>query len=760
MDKTIDTPSREIDLGNIPVHLRTALRRALEFEARAPAPRSAEEAEQCEEQLRVIADEFFGALLTPVLQRAVCSAAVGDAASALVRHLPRRMRSDGLETVNVRTSRGTTVPVTTPYYREKHARRAKRRPGLYPALVVLGIYDRCTPKLASDASRAVAMHSSLAEAQAQLRSEGIALDIKTLRSTAYRYAARARAAQQSAACGLLDRVTGKRVVVSLDGGRVRVRRKKRGPKTKKGRNRFHTDWKEPKLLILYVVGDDGRPSQTWAPIIDGTLRGPEAVFALLLSYARQIGLNAADKVLFIADGAPWIWRRLQRLIAALGLSPTQVLGLIDFYHAAKQLSDAVKLRRWSATQRTRWLNRTRGLLKRARVDEVITALRELCRGRTAGKIRTHLNYFLKNRHRFAYTTMVGLGLPRGSGAVESAIRRVINLRIKGASIYWLPESVDAILLRVRLFFVEEFLPYSWAFLPADASLQCSFRGDSNQASAYPRRSGGQPSLETAPNTVGLSPSGALPSGHSRGVLVRFHGQGDRPVMAVTTGFQGRRFDVPEARTGVPRIDLPSPAPCAAADAVFADAKAFLSSNEARQMSESELERELHRRGQKLVRKLLQGHHDQRSPGQAAGPAEDASGVECSARREHDSHAETTSGNDAGCGSGLRAARSRRPASARCRAEPAAGALLGRYAPPRDHRDRFAGTTAYALEATVVLDIIHVAAAMRRAVLVASSLKACRHSARDRMGVDRRTVTLGCSCDGPQAATGRRRIDAY
>ena len=90
MDKSaIDTPSREVDLRNIPVHLRTALRRALEFEARAPAPRSAEEAEQCEEQLRAIADEFFGALLTPVLQRAVRSAAVGDAASALVRHLPR-----------------------------------------------------------------------------------------------------------------------------------------------------------------------------------------------------------------------------------------------------------------------------------------------------------------------------------------------------------------------------------------------------------------------------------------------------------------------------------------------------------------------------------------------------------------------------------------------------------------------------------------------------------------------------------------------
>ena len=78
--------------------------------------------------------------------------------------------------------------------------------GLYPALVVLGIYDRCTPKLASDASRAVPMLSSLAEAQAQLRSEGIALDIKTLRSTAYRYAARARAPPASFSFLMLEQL--------------------------------------------------------------------------------------------------------------------------------------------------------------------------------------------------------------------------------------------------------------------------------------------------------------------------------------------------------------------------------------------------------------------------------------------------------------------------------------------------------------------------------------------------------------------------
>ena len=87
-------------------------------------------------------------------------------------------------------------------------------------------------------------------------------------------------------------------------------------------------------------------------------------------------------------------------------------------------------------------------------------------------------------------------------------------------------------------------------------------------------------------------------------------------MAVATGFEGRTVDVQEPRTGVRRIEVPD----TAADAVFADAKAFLSSSEARQMSESELERELHWRGQELVRKLLQEHHDQRSPGETAGPA--------------------------------------------------------------------------------------------------------------------------------------------
>ena len=97
------------------------------------------------------------------------------------------------------------------------------------------------------------------------------------------------------------------------------------------------------------------------------------------------------------------------------------------------------------------------------------------------------------------------------------------------------------------------------------------------------------------------------------------------------------------RAVTPRAAPPDPAPYAAAEVAFAEAKAYLSSREAQQMSESDLERELHRRGQELMRKLLQGHLDQRSPGEAAGPVEGADGVERSERRVHERHLETIFG---------------------------------------------------------------------------------------------------------------------
>ena len=52
------------------------------------------------------------------------------------------------------------------------------------------------------------------------------------------------------------------------------------------------------------------------PVIDATLKGPDAVFALLHTYWQRLEITQADHVLFIADGAPWIWKRVPLLVQA------------------------------------------------------------------------------------------------------------------------------------------------------------------------------------------------------------------------------------------------------------------------------------------------------------------------------------------------------------------------------------------------------------------------------------------------------------
>jgi hypothetical protein len=126
------------------------------------------------------------------------------------------------------------------------------------------------------------------------------------------------------------------------------------------------------VLIVYVVDAEGQRESRFAPFIDATLKGPDAVFALLRSYLQRLGITQADQVLFIADGAPWIWKRVPLLVQALGLAAQQVHELLDFYHAVQHLGQVVALRKdWSAKARTRWRTHQRHLLLRGEVEQVI-----------------------------------------------------------------------------------------------------------------------------------------------------------------------------------------------------------------------------------------------------------------------------------------------------------------------------------------------------------------------------------------------------
>ena len=126
--------------------------------------------------------------------------------------------------------------------------------------------------------------SSFEEAENALADRGICLDVSAIRNIAMRFSARAKAVQRSEQYEFGETADGRRVVISTDGGRIRIRQSKRGPKTKKGRNRYSTQWREPKLLIIYVVNEEGRMERKFCPFIDGTMKGPDAVFGMLRFY--------------------------------------------------------------------------------------------------------------------------------------------------------------------------------------------------------------------------------------------------------------------------------------------------------------------------------------------------------------------------------------------------------------------------------------------------------------------------------------------
>ena len=86
----------------------------------------------------------------------------------------------------------------------------------------------------------------------------------------------------------------------------------------------------------------------------------------------------------------------------------------------------------------------------------IAAMEKLIRMNLTGKRREKAlnkwnNYFHANSKRMQYALFESEGLPRGSGSVESAIRRVINLRLKSCGLFWKKENAEIYLfLRSQL----------------------------------------------------------------------------------------------------------------------------------------------------------------------------------------------------------------------------------------------------------------------------------------------------------------------
>jgi len=384
-----------------------------------------------------------------------------------------KMKSNGARATSVRLLGGTVLKLKTlqltpatakrPGLKRGRGKRGKAGAGCYPALAQLGIVGLATPAVRAEIAREVAEANSVAVARASLAERGLVVPHRTALRLTYLFADRSleRRARRivehdpdAPDRAEMAELAGKHVAVCVDGGRLRVRvNPEDGRRNAKGHLEYEAQWREPKLFTVYVLDENGKKARGTETFIDGTLGDADAAFELLLGQLKVLGADLAKHVSLHGDGADWIWNRGEALRIGLGLRTDQFSEVVDRYHAVEYLGTASKNGTWSGdSTRTKWVKRAKNKLDAGRIGDLVEQIGELTsNGLSADEVATAQDYFARNESRMDYPAFRAAGIPIGSGSVESAIRRVINLRMKGNSIYWLAEHADGMIhLRSQL----------------------------------------------------------------------------------------------------------------------------------------------------------------------------------------------------------------------------------------------------------------------------------------------------------------------
>jgi hypothetical protein len=338
--------------------------------------------------------------------------------------------------------------------------RGREGGGVYPEFGVLGIQEGSSPALVREVGRQVALLPSYAISREELARRGLDLDIKEIYGIG-KYAGTAsltyrRRLLEQYRAGLMPagiEWAGKRLGVFVDGGRTKIRtttrRQKGVGKHKTQRRRYRTAWREPKLLIIVELDERGRMVPGSKPVLDGTFEGPDELMELLAMYLHLFGAVSATLVSFGADGAPWVWDRWEWVIQRVGLKANQVSKTLDWCHAVHHISLALEHVVEDNEVRRRLFKKLRKWLKQGDWWEVVLELSQLAKDLPTGHaVWTELSYLERHGEEghLDYASFRRRGVPLGSGAIESAIRRVINLRLKGNSISWYEANAEGMLM--------------------------------------------------------------------------------------------------------------------------------------------------------------------------------------------------------------------------------------------------------------------------------------------------------------------------
>ncbi len=151
--------------------------------------------------------------------------------------------------------------------------------------------------------------------------------------------------------------------------------------------------------------------------------------------ARQ-GVETADEVVVVGDGAHWIWNIAETQFP-------QATQILDWYHASEYVWAAASAI-WGEEhpERAGWAHQQLDALWESKVEQVLGVLEQ---HRTAGEgVTAALSYYTTHRGRMDYASYRARGLQIGSGNVESACKQLVSARLKQAGMIWDAEGAERV----------------------------------------------------------------------------------------------------------------------------------------------------------------------------------------------------------------------------------------------------------------------------------------------------------------------------
>lgn len=156
--------------------------------------------------------------------------------------------------------------------------------------------------------------------------------------------------------------------------------------------------------------------------------------------ARQAGWGLNSQIHAGGDGAEWVRLQSREVFGEQGHF------LCDFFHVSEYLGAAAPHCR--PAQPDQWRRTQQQRLKGGAVAKVLAALTEHLEAagtpETEAPVRNGHRYLSNRLDCLDYPRALALGLPIGSGLIESGHRHVLQARLKKAGAAWLPNHADQI----------------------------------------------------------------------------------------------------------------------------------------------------------------------------------------------------------------------------------------------------------------------------------------------------------------------------